>query len=150
MNISYTFSCAWVKIWKLKRLASLQPSHTFYFFLEYHGQFARPQLIKNNTITASYGLHKNMLATRKNSIRFSEITIICQKNFFFFFFLLSIISGIICPSAANQNFHILCIIWCTKKHVTDANEFYTFLGNHDSISGNIVPRPFLQFWSLIS
>ena len=44
----------------------------FYNFDQlFHGQFARPQLIKNNTITASYGLQKNMLATRKNSVRLS-------------------------------------------------------------------------------
>ena len=140
----------------MKRLASLQPSYTFFLFLEFHGQFARPQLIKNNTITVTYGLQKNMLATRKNSVRFSEITIICIKTFFFYFFFLYFVffyhefQG---QFVRPQLIKILTYFACyglQKKHVTDANEFYTFSWNYDYMSWNTVPGPFLQFWSLIS
>ena len=49
----------------------------------------------------------------------------CLKPFFFLFFFYSI-SGTVCPSANNQNSHIFCMLWFIKKHVTDANEIYTF------------------------
>ena len=36
------------------------------------------------------------------------------------------IAGTNSPSATNENYHTFCVLWTTKKHVTDANISYTF------------------------
>ena len=64
--------------------------------------------------------------------------------------LLFWISGTNRSSETINNYHTFCSLWTTKKHVTDANEFYTILCIQEYMSWIKIHRTVVDIWSLIS